>query len=271
MKRTLYYILAAALMAMCVMVSEARTHSSRSRAVPPRPTAPAPAARQQPSKPKAANNKTLDERPDLEAIKAEVCNPSSQYYYPNLMARYEKNETIMGLSDYRRLYYGYLFQEDFNPYRHSEASTKNESLYYKQGHTRAELDSIITYAHEVLADNPFDMTQMNFLIYALRARGKVNLANIWQYRLNHLLQAIVSSGTGEDKEHAWYVIDPRHEYNIINFQNAVARNQEYEEPYFDRIEVEKTGAKGNKETHTYYFNIRNLLEEYYRKFPEPES
>ena len=51
----------------------------------------------------------------------------------------------------------------------------------------------------------------------------------------------------------------------------MARNQEYEEPYFDRIEVEKTGAKGNKETHTYYFNIRNLLEENYRKFPEPES
>ena len=170
------------------------------------------------------------QQPDLDAIRAEVLNPRSQYYYPKLMERYEKNETIMNLNDYRHLYYGYLFQEDFNPYRHSEASTKNESLYYKQGHTRAELDSIITYAHEALADNPFNLAQMNFLIYALRARGKVNLASIWQYRLNHLLQAIVSSGTGADKENAWFVIDPRHEYNIINFQNAVARHQEYEEP-----------------------------------------
>lgn len=209
--------------------------------------------------------KSMSERPDLERIKREVMDPKSKYFYPELMKRYEANETVMNLDDYRHLYYGYLFQEDFNPYRHSEASTKNESLYYKQNHTRAELDSIIAYAKEALDDNPFDLTQMNFLIYAYRARGKVNLANIWQYRLNHMLEAIVSSGTGADKENAWYVINPRHEYNIINFQNAVAKHQQYEEPYFDRIDVEK---KNGKENATYYFNIRNLLEEYYRKFPE---
>jgi hypothetical protein len=205
------------------------------------------------------------ETPDMEQIKQDVNNPNSPYYYPKLMARYEQNETIMNLTDYRHLYYGYLFQEDFNPYRRSEVSSKNESLYYKSNHTRAELDSIIAYAKEALSDNPFDLSQMNFMIFALRKRGKVNLANIWQYRLNHLLQAIASSGTGADKENAWYVINPQHEYNIINFQNAVATNQQYEEPYFDRIDVEKNGGKG---TGTYYFNIKNLLEEYYRKFPE---
>lgn len=209
--------------------------------------------------------RNVTEKPDLERIRTEVLDPKSPYYYPGLIERYEKNETVMNLEDYRHLYYGSLFQEDFNPYRHSEASTKNESLYYKNGHTRAELDSIITYAKEAIADNPFDLTQMNFLIYALRARGKVNLANIWQYRLNHLLEAIVSSGTGTDKENAWYVVNPRHEYNIINFQNAVAKEQHYEEPYYDCIEVEK---QNGKEHATYYFNIKNLLEEYYRKFPE---
>ena len=174
----------------------------------------------------------------------------------------------MNNDDYRHLYYGYLFQEDFNPYRHNEASTKNESLYYKNTHTRAELDSIIAYADEALADNPFDLQQMNFLIYALRARGKVNRAAIWQYRLNHLLQAIISSGTGADEEHAWYVINPRHEYDIVNFQKAVVKNQQYREPYYDEIEVEQKNDKGKATTETYYFNIRNLLEEYYRKFPE---
>jgi len=203
--------------------------------------------------------------PDFERIRSEVSNPRSKWYYPKLMERYERNETVMNLDDYRYLYYGYLFQEDFNPYRHNEAVTRNEELYYKNGHTRAELDSIIAYARQVLDDNPFDLNQINFMIYALRARGKVNLANIWQYRLNHLLQAIVSSGTGTDKEHAWYVINPRHEYSIINFQNAVVKNHQYEEPYFDRMEVEKNNGKENA---TYYFNIRNLLEEYYRKFPE---
>ncbi len=75
----------------------------------------------------------------------------------------------------------------------------------------------------------------------------------------------MSTGTGTDKDNAWYVINPRHEYSIINFQNAVVKNHQYEEPYFDRMEVEKNNGKENA---TYYFNIRNLLEEYYRKFPE---
>lgn len=206
--------------------------------------------------------------PNLEEIQRQVSDPSSQYYYPKLMQRYQQNETVMNLEDYRHLYYGYLFQEDFNPYRHNDASERNENLYYQNKHTRAELDSIISYAEKALDDNPFDLSQMNFLIYALRARGKVNRANIWQYRLNHLIQAIISSGTGADEEHAWYVINPRHEYDIINFQNAVVKGQTYQEPYYDRIEVEKKGAKGKVSTETYYFNIKNLLEEYYRKHPE---
>ena len=217
---------------------------------------------------KSAAKKSDPVAPDFDRIKAEVNNPASPYYYPKLMERYERNETIMNLDDYRHLYYGYLFQEDFNPYPSNNILDRNEALYHKSKHTRAELDSIITYANAALADNPFDFTQMDFLIYALRARGKVNLANIWQFRLNHLLQAIASSGTGTDPDNAWYVINPRHEYNLVNFQNAVVREHKYQEPYFDRIDVEKNNGK---ETTTYYFNIRNLLEEYYRKYTNEDS
>lgn len=216
------------------------------------------------------DKKLKSEAPDLEEIRRSVNDPSSPYYYPKLMQEYERNETIMDLNAYRHLYYGYLFQEDFNPYRHNEASKKNQSLYYKDTHTRAELDSIIEYSHEALADNPFDLAQINFLIYALRARGKNNYAQIWQYRLNHLIQAIISSGTGEDPEHAWYVINPSHEYDIANFQNAVVTGQHYQEPYYDLIDIEKKNAKGKVITGTFYFNIRNLLEEYYRKFPNAQ-
>lgn len=60
-----------------------------------------------------------------------MTDPASRYYYPKLMGRYEQNETIMNLDDYRHLYYGYLFQEDFNPYRHNEASTKTRAFITK--------------------------------------------------------------------------------------------------------------------------------------------
>lgn len=219
------------------------------------------------SGPASSANKSQCDIPDMDRIKQDVTDPASRYYYPKLMARYEQNETIMNLDDYRHLYLGAVFQEDYNPYRRNALDNLLDSLYYKEGHTRAELDSIISYAETALLDDPFDLSQINFLIYALRKRGKDNRANIWQYRLNHLLQAILSTGTGTDTEHAWVVIDPKHEYNIINFQNAIVDKAEFTAPYYDHITVKPAGDNKDK-TPEYFFNIRYILQEYYRKHPE---
>lgn len=215
------------------------------------------------------NKKLVIEKPDMEKIKSETYNPSSKYFYPKLMRQYEKNETIMTVEDYRFLYLGTMFREDYNPYRKSEFRDKIEDLYYRETHSRSELDSIIAYAELTLADDPFDLEQMNYLIYALRGRGKTNTANIWQYRLNHILQAILSTGTGLDKDNAWFVINPRHEYNIINFQNRTVESQDFISPYFEYISLMPVNDNDNSKSPTgYYFNIQHLLEEYYRKFPD---
>lgn len=206
-------------------------------------------------------------RPDMDKIKSEVLNPSSRYYYPKLMADYEKNDTLMTLEDYRYLYLGSVFQEDYNPYRRSPFDSEIEQLYYKKTHTRAELDTIIDYAEQALLDDPFDLQQINFLIYALQNRGKVNRAKIWQFRLNHLLEAILSTGTGLDSENAWIVIDPKHEYNILNFKNNIADEATYVAPYYDHIKIHREEGD-DKTPEGFYFNIRYILEEYYRKHPE---
>lgn len=212
------------------------------------------------------HDKNVCDIPDMDKIKREVTDTKSKYYYPRLMERYERNETIMTLDDFRHLYLGSVFQEDYNPYRRNPLDNLLDQLYYRDTHTRAELDSIIAYAEESLLDDPFDLSQINFLIYALRKRGKDHRANIWQYRLNHLLEAILSTGNGIDREHAWVVIDPKHEYNIINFQNALVDKAEFIEPYYDHIVVKPT--ESNKDGGEYFFNVRYILEEYYRKHPD---
>lgn len=214
--------------------------------------------------PSAHAPKAVVDIPDMDKIKAEITDPKSRYWYPKLMKQYEQNETVMKLDDYRHLYLGALFQEDYNPYRRQPLDNQLDRLYYQQKHSRAELDSIISWAEAALLDDPFDLSQINFLIYALRNRGKNNRANIWQYRLNHLLEAILSTGNGSDPEHAWIVIDPKHEYDILNFQKAVVDKAEFIQPYYDCISV--TGA--DSQPHTYYFNVNYLLREYYRKHPD---
>lgn len=208
------------------------------------------------------------EKPDLERIRREVTDPESPYYYPLLMAQYEQNETIMGLDDYRRLYFGYMFEEDFNPYRQSDYAGLVEQLYYKSQHSKSECDSIIKYAELSLKDNPFDLQQIDYLIYAMREKRKNNLANIWQYRLNHLLEAIVSSGTGVDRENAWYVVSPQHEYFLINRLGRTATAFEFLAPGFDHITVE---PKGPKDSTNYYFNSAPFLTQYRLKYPATED
>ena len=125
--------------------------------------------------------------PDFEKIKSETLNPNSPNYFPKLLALYQSNDTIMTLEQYRNLYYGYMFQEDYNPYRKSQFSEKIEDLYYKSKHTPAECDTIMKYAELSLADNPFDLRQMTFYIIALKRRKNLQRHPIGNISLINLL------------------------------------------------------------------------------------
>lgn len=203
---------------------------------------------------------------DIDEIKACVNDPTSPYYFPHLMSRFEQNETVMTTLEYRYLYLGTMFQEDYNPYRRSIHADKVIPLTFKEKHTRAELDTMMKYTRLALEDTPFDLNQMNFHIYALREKGKVNIANIWQYRMNRLLEAIITSGTGADTTNAWYVIYPRDEAAIINMSSKKVQTLKpsFVEPYYDCIEV--TDDQGKQQQ--YFFNIKTVLEEFNRKYPE---
>ena len=211
-------------------------------------------------------------KPDLEEIRARVNDRNDKYYYPKLRKLYERNDTIMTPEEYRYYYLGYIFQEDFNPYRVSEYSSITDSLSFLPKHTKNDCDTIIKYAELSLEDNPFDLKQMSFLIYALKEKRKDMRAKIWQYRLENILGAIKSTGTGEDIDNAWYVNSPAHEYALINAMNFTATGYKEAAPGIDYISVERTeskpGRRKDKTPEGFFFNVKNLQEEYDRKFSD---
>lgn len=214
------------------------------------------------------------EVPDLEEIRHRVSDVNDDFYYPKLREMYQQNDTIMTAEQYRYFYLGYLFQEDFNPYRVSQFSAIPDSLSFKQNHTPQECDSIIKYAEMSLKDNPFDLKQMSFLIYALNTKKKHMRAKIWQYRLENILNTIKNTGTGESPDSAWYVISPEHEYALINAMNYTAVGYDGSIPGIDYITVKMEIPKGQRQRgkvhEGFFFNVVNLQEEYNRKFP-PED
>lgn len=203
--------------------------------------------------------------PELSEIRRATLDPQSQYYYPKLMQMYQRNETVMTPLQYQYLYLGHMFREDYNPYRLTTYPPHVQAIYESDKELRrAELDTVIKYAQMALDNNPFDLQQMNRLIYAYEKKGKVNIANIWKFRLRNILQTIHSTGTGRDKEHAWTITYPLHAYAIFASDKTSIKSETFDPEGYTVIET----VAGNAKPTTYYFNYKPILEEYYRKFPE---
>lgn len=213
---------------------------------------------------------TVD-KPDLEEIRVATLDPSSKYYFPKLMAKYRQNDTTMNLDEYRYLYLGYMFQEDYDPYRTSPYAEMTDDLREKEELTNAEMDTIINYVTMALDDNPFDLGQMSYLVSVLKKHRKPMRATIWEYRLENLLAAIKSTGTGQDADNAWYVIYPMHEYNMVQLLGYEAVDIDFSEPGIDHLIVVPDGTVNHRRpAEGFYFNVLVPQQQYELKHPAPE-
>ncbi len=207
----------------------------------------------------SAQTPTRDQSPDIEKIR----DFADSRKYNKLMKRYEKNDPTMSVSEYRQLYYGYVFQPGYKPYQKNDHSRSISTLYYKEHLSRMECDSIIKYAEMSLKDDPFNLQQMNYLIYAYKTKKKHHLAHHWQTRLNNVLRAILSTGSGNSKETAWHVINIGHEYALINFMSPyyIVDRQEFIQPHYDHIILKHIS---DQLPSGFYFNIKYMLDDFDR-------
>lgn len=206
-------------------------------------------------------------KPDLEAIRLATTDETSDYYYPKLLKSFMANDTLMSPAEFQYLYYGTLFLEDYDPYRpaaDAERQTALAPLFNKPQWSRSERKQILDHAMAILANNPLNLRQLTNRIYVYEQNGKMDLARIWQYKLNHLLLVIASSGSGLDPDNAWFVVYPHDEYDFLNLSGITIREQEFREPYYDYVLINK---KDDKQPDGYYFNIEEILRQYYIKHP----
>lgn len=206
-------------------------------------------------------------KPDLEEIRVAVVDENSQYYYPRLLKQFMANDTAMSPKDFQYFYYGTLFQEDYDPYRPApspQTQSMIAPLLNKTKWSRAERKIILDHALEALADNPINLRQLTNRIFVYEQNGKTDLAKIWQYKLNHLLLVIAASGNGTDPENAWVVVYPQDEYDFLNLSGITVKEAKFEAPYYDYVVV---NPRTSSSPTGYYFNIGELLRQYYIKHP----
>jgi hypothetical protein len=155
--------------------------------------------------------------PDFEAIKAEIEDEESDMYYPVLLERFEDGDTSMTLDETRHFYFGYRFQEDYRPYGRPSKMDALMKVVKQKNHKKKHFKKIVSYASQVLKEEPLNINAMSYKLYALRKTNQPERYVQLFSQMRIVFDAISSTGDGLTKETAYHVVYVAHEYNMLDY------------------------------------------------------
>lgn len=201
-----------------------------------------------------AQEKTF-QSPNYDVIKKEIQDKSSTYYYPSLMQRFENYDSTLTLEDYRHLYYGYVFQKNYEPYWRFSEDEELLEYYRKKEIKEKDYKSIIRLVNKSLEEFPFELNYLNFMCHIYKLKGDEAMVNKISKRLNGIIQVITSSGDGKTCETGFHVISVSHEYLLLNYFELTMKSQALVERKCDYLALEENRAKIDG----LYFNVEKLF------------
>jgi hypothetical protein len=193
--------------------------------------------------------------PDYKAIENEIKDKNSTFYYPQLMERLVKSDTLLTREDYRHLYFGYVFQPGYNAFWRSPNDKKMKEYYQKATLETQDYDKIIKLINQSLEGFPFDLKQLNFLSYIYHLKGEDELAEKTSKKFHNIVATILSSGDGKKCESGFHVLLVEHEYMLLNILELTSTGQSLTGKC-DYLSFEK----GKYKIDAIYFNIEKMLE-----------
>jgi len=155
------------------------------------------------------------QKPDYEAIKKEIQNKKSTKYYPILLERFHKFDTLMTDDEYKHLYYGYVFQEKYNPYKYFSKEEEVKAIFEQEVPSKDDLKKVIGFSDIAFQEFPFNLMFLEALIYAYEETGAPDLARKVSTSYGNILRTILLSGNGLSCEDAFHVLTVNHEYVLL--------------------------------------------------------
>jgi hypothetical protein len=192
---------------------------------------------------------------NYDEIRFLVQNPNSNYYYERLFPRYLVNDTSLTLADYHYLYYGYAFDEDYDPNFTAKEKIEIKKYLSLRKMQAEDYGNVIRLCKDVLAQIPFDTESLFLLASCYENLGNFTEARHYRLKLNRILAVIYRSGDAQTKKTAMYVIYPLDGKMVarkMGFEPSEEKLEEMCNVY--KISRNKQKIKG------LYFNIEPLFE-----------
>lgn len=155
--------------------------------------------------------------PDNDKIFLAINDSNSQYYYPNLMMRYNAGDVLTD-EEYHHLYYGFAYQEAYRPLNDNAGMTKVQNIMARiaiDTPTVADIDELIAACSEAMELDPFSPKLLNIMAYAYGTAGDKEREKIYADHLAAVLKVIASSGTGLKEKEAMHIIMFSHGIDFI--------------------------------------------------------
>lgn len=156
--------------------------------------------------------------PDNQQIEAEINSASSSYYYPRLMDRYRLGDSAITTLEYRYLYYGYLFQPEYDPYASPPEMDSIVLILLREPHLElTDYHSLIRYGTKLMETDPFNPRLLNILTYAYGTINDTENETRSAARFRGIIDAILSSGEGNEESSPWHIMAFSHAEDVLDF------------------------------------------------------
>lgn len=155
-------------------------------------------------------------RVDFDQIRSAVALENTAFYYPTLFERYRDADTTLSIEEFRYLYYGFTFQEQYRPYKKHDGETLVSELMMKDSLTPSDFSEIYRHCTEILPLHPFSTRYLLIMAIACAQLGNSEEARKYYFKYDRIISAILSSGDGATEQSAWSVILISDEYELIN-------------------------------------------------------
>ena len=191
---------------------------------------------------KVANN-VASNAPNYKQIKKVVETESSEFYYPELLRRFEAADTTMSVEQNYYFYYGTATRSDYKPYKSDRFAELKEVL---RGDTLTEANwrQAAEIVEKQLKDDP---TNLRFHMYKqivysnLYGEESVEAFNAY-IQVLMLYSAIASTGDGKTPETAFHVICVPDEYALMEILGLLPKSQALMGKHgrsYDRMDLEE--------------------------------
>lgn len=197
------------------------------------------------------------QKPDYNEIKKSIHDKDSQFYYPLLFERYINSDTTLTIQDFRVLYYGYLFNDSYSVYRSSDYVDSVNAILHQDTLTSSDYKNMIKYEKLILKEYPFNLRDLNMLANLYYQLGDTISSLQSDFKLQMLVNTILSTGDGRSEKTAWHVISVSHEYDILGyFGFQFGGSQSLTKKGCDYLEVSENDYK----VKGFYFDVNMILQ-----------